>query len=54
MWAAFLAERAGKLEGKFGCATPDEALRSHELFAAALRSHAERRAIEVSGDSYEA
>ena len=54
MWAAFLAERAGKLGGTFGCVTPDEAVRSHELFAAALRSHAERRAIEVSGDSYEA
>ena len=24
MWAAFLAERAGKLEGKFGCVTPEE------------------------------
>ncbi|MGB7839673.1 MAG: Gfo/Idh/MocA family oxidoreductase [Terrimicrobiaceae bacterium] len=54
MWAAFLAERAGKLGGTFGCVTPDEAVRSHGLFAAALRSHAERRAIEVSGDSYEA
>ena len=54
MWAAFLAERAGKLGGAFGCVTPDEAVRSHELFAAALRSHAERRAIEVGSDSYEA
>lgn len=47
MWAAFLAERAGKLEGKFGCVTPEEALRSHELFAAALQSHAEKRAINL-------
>jgi predicted dehydrogenase len=47
MWAAFLAERAGKLDGKFGCVTPDEAVRSHELFAAALRSHAEKRAIDL-------
>jgi predicted dehydrogenase len=46
MWAAFLAERAGKLDGRFGCVTPDEAVTSHELFEAALRSHAERRAIE--------
>ena len=46
MWAAFLAERAGKLGGKFGCVTPDEAVLSHELFAAALRSHAEKRAID--------
>jgi predicted dehydrogenase len=48
MWAAFLAERAGKLDGRFGCVTPDEAVLSHELFAAALRSHAEKRAIELS------
>ena len=47
MWAAFLAERAGKLEGRFGCVTPEEAVQSHELFAAALRSHAEKRAIDV-------
>ena len=45
MWAAFLAERAGKLDGRFGCVTPAEAVRSHELFDAALRSHAEQRAV---------
>ncbi len=39
MWASFLAERAGLLGGKFGCVTPDEALASHRLFHAALRSH---------------
>jgi predicted dehydrogenase len=38
MWAAFLADRAGALEGRFGCATPEEALDSHRIFAAALRS----------------
>lgn len=38
MWAAFLEERAGNLDGRFGCATPDEALASHRIFAAALRS----------------
>ncbi|HEY5813272.1 MAG TPA: Gfo/Idh/MocA family oxidoreductase [Terrimicrobiaceae bacterium] len=48
MWAAFLAERAGKLEQKFGCVTPEEAVRSHELFAAALKSHAEKRAIDLN------
>jgi predicted dehydrogenase len=48
MWAAFLAERAGKLGGMFGCVTPDEAVRSHELFEAALRSHAEKRAIDLN------
>jgi len=47
MWAVFLAERAGKLEGRFGCVTPAEALQSHELFAAALRSHADKRAISL-------
>ncbi len=39
MWAAFLAERAGVLEGRFGCATPEEAVASHEWWAAALESH---------------
>lgn len=38
MWAAYLAERAGLLGDRFGCATPAEALASHELFAAALAS----------------
>jgi predicted dehydrogenase len=53
MWAAFLAERAGKLDGKFGCVTPDEAVRSHELFAAALRSHSEKRAINLNDSADE-
>ena len=35
MWAAFAAEWAGQLNGRFGCATPEEAVLSHELFAAA-------------------
>ncbi len=38
MWAAFLAERSGKLGGKFGCVTVEEALTSHRVFAAALES----------------
>ena len=45
MWAAFLAERVGKLEGRFGCVTPEEAVWSHRLFAAALRSQAEQNAV---------
>lgn len=45
MWAAFLLERAGKLTDRFGCVTPEEAVFSHELFAAALASHAEKKAI---------
>ena len=47
MWAAFLAERAGKLEGRFGCVTPEEAVESHQLFAAALQSVTEKRAIAL-------
>ena len=48
MWAAFVAEREGALGGRFGCATPDEAVASHQLFAAALQSHAEGRAISLT------
>jgi predicted dehydrogenase len=47
MWGAFLAERAGKLGERFGCVTPDEAVASHELFEAALVSHAKKRAISL-------
>ncbi len=47
MWAAYAAERAGALGDKFGCVTPDEAVRSHELFAAALRSHATKAAVAL-------
>ncbi|MSU40668.1 MAG: Gfo/Idh/MocA family oxidoreductase [Pedosphaera sp.] len=48
MWAAYAAERAGTLGNRFGCATPDEAVASHEIFAAALQSHAEKRAVELA------
>ena len=37
-WAAFIAERAGQLGDRFGCATPDEAVASHEWWRAALES----------------
>lgn len=47
MWAAYVSEREGCLNGRFGCVTPDEAVASHELFAAALQSHRERRAIPL-------
>lgn len=47
MWASFLAERAGKLEDRFGCVTPDEAVQSHCLFAAALRSQTEKRVVSL-------
>jgi len=42
MWAAYAAERAGQLGNRFGCVMPDEAVWSHELFAAALESHAKK------------
>jgi len=38
MLASYFAERAGRLNGRFGCATIDEALLSHRLFSAALAS----------------
>jgi predicted dehydrogenase len=47
MWASFLAERAGALGDRFGCATPAEALAAHRLFAAALRSGQTHRAEPV-------
>jgi predicted dehydrogenase len=47
MWAAFAAERAGALGDRFGCATPEEALSSHELFAAALESHNEKKVVAL-------
>lgn len=45
MWASFLAERADALGDRFGCVTPSEALASHRLFDAALRSHAEKKVV---------
>lgn len=48
MWAAYLAERAGKLDGRFGCVTPSEAVTSHRVWEAALRSHADGRAVELA------
>jgi predicted dehydrogenase len=47
MWAAFLAERAGQLGDRFGCATPAEAVASHEIFAASLASHGEQRVVAL-------
>jgi hypothetical protein len=47
MWAAYLAERAGELGDRFGCATPAEALAAHRLFDAALRSGQTHRAEPV-------
>jgi predicted dehydrogenase len=38
MLAAYFAERAGCLGARFGCATPAEALASHRIVDAAMRS----------------
>jgi len=35
------------LGDRFGCATMDEAVCSHELFAAALKSNAEKSVVEL-------
>jgi hypothetical protein len=48
MWAAFLAERAGTLGERFGCATPREALDGHRIFAASLLSARSGRAEPVA------
>lgn len=45
MWAAFAAERQGK--PGFRCATPEEALQSHRLFAAALESNRSQQVVVI-------
>jgi len=47
MWAAYATERANTLENKFGCVTPDEAVLSHRVFAAALESQRAKTAVAV-------
>jgi predicted dehydrogenase len=49
MTAAFALERAGLLGDRFGCATPQEALLSHRLFAAALASQRSNDVFPVGG-----
>jgi hypothetical protein len=41
MWAVFLAERAGALGERFGCVTPQEAVATHAIYRAGMRSHVE-------------
>ncbi len=48
MLAAFAAERAGVLGERFGMATPEEAVASHEIWRAARQSHEQKRAIEIA------
>lgn len=47
MLAAYIAEREGFLNGRFGCATPEEAVLSHQLFSAALASHETKSVVRV-------
>ncbi|MDB6171174.1 MAG: putative GFO/IDH/MocA family oxidoreductase [Chthoniobacteraceae bacterium] len=47
MWAAYLMEREGGLGARFGCVTPEEAVASHEIFAAALQSQATQSVVAV-------
>jgi len=47
MWAAYLVEREGELGDRFGCATPDEAVASQEIFAAALKSQASGNSVTL-------
>jgi predicted dehydrogenase len=47
MLAAYVAERAGALNGRFGCVTPQEALDSHYVFNASLKSFANQTVENV-------
>lgn len=47
MLAAYIAERSGNLNGRFGCVTPEEAVESHRVFAAALVSNENSSAEKV-------
>ena len=47
MWAAYLMERAGELGERFGCATPAEAVASHQIFAAALESQKMQSVVRI-------
>lgn len=47
MWAAFLLERAGLLDGRFGCVSVEEAVASQQIFAASLKSQDEQEVVDV-------
>jgi predicted dehydrogenase len=47
MLAGFVAEREGFANGRFTCATIEEAVASHELFAAALVSQQEQKVVKL-------
>lgn len=46
MWASFIQEIDGN-NPEFGCFTPEETVLSHKMLTAALRSHKERRLVEI-------
>jgi predicted dehydrogenase len=48
MWASYLTEREGKLDGRFGCATVGEAVDSQQIFAAALKSQSNQSVEAVN------
>ena len=48
MWAAFLTERDGNLKGRFGCATPKEAVATQQIFAAALESQKTQQVVTLT------
>lgn len=47
MLAAYFAERGGFLENRFGCVTPEEAVMSHQVFDAALKSQRTKSTVEI-------
>jgi predicted dehydrogenase len=47
MWGAFIAERAGVLGDRLGCARIEDAVLAHRLFAAGLESHQEKRVVSL-------
>ena len=47
MWAAYLTEREGTLNGRTGCATVEEAVATQEIFAAALESQAKGSVVSL-------
>jgi len=46
MWAAFMTELSGG-DVAFGCFTPEESVLSHDVYTAALQSHAEKTVIAL-------
>lgn len=50
MFAAFLVEREGDLDGRFGCVTPAEAVDSHRVFVAALQSNKQNGVVPVQNE----